>query len=145
MVPPFSPVMRTPIASALAWPERMEAPVERLRLDQIARLEFEAPDPVRFPAIRLARDAIRAGGIAPAVLNAANEIAVEAFLAGRIGFLDITASVEEVLALAQADADMPRALAAFEDVFAIDRRARELARDLIGGLSVETRSRNTMS
>ena len=80
-----------------------------------------------------------------AVLNAANEIAVEAFLAGRIGFLDITASVEEVLALAQADADMPRALAAFEDVFAIDRRARELARDLIGGLSVETRSRNTMS
>jgi len=140
-----SPDMRTPIASALAWPERMEAPVERLRLDQIARLEFEAPDPVRFPAIRLARDAIRAGGIAPAVLNAANEIAVEAFLAGRIGFLDITASVEEVLALAQADADMPRALAAFEDVFAIDRRARELARDLIGGLSVETRSRNTMS
>ncbi|MEP3073276.1 MAG: 1-deoxy-D-xylulose-5-phosphate reductoisomerase, partial [Maricaulis sp.] len=140
-----SPDMRTPIASALAWPERMEAPVERLRLDQIARLEFEAPDPVRFPAIRLARDAIRAGGIAPAVLNAANEIAVEAFLAGRIGFLDITASVAEVLALAQADADMPRALAAFEDVFAIDRRARELARDLIGGLSVETRSRNTMS
>ena len=140
-----SPDMRTPIASALAWPERMTAPVERLRLADIARLDFEPPDPVRFPALRLAREAIRSGGIAPAVLNAANEIAVEAFLAGRIGFLDIAASVEEVLSLGLGDADMPRSLSAFDDVFAIDRRARELARDLIAGWAETTKSRNSMS
>lgn len=140
-----SPDMRTPIASALAWPERMAAPVARLRLTEIARLDFEPPDPIRFPAIRLAREAIRTGGIAPAVLNAANEIAVEAFLDDRIGFLDIAASVEEVLALGLGDADMPRSLTAFDDVFAIDSRARELARDLIAGWAVGTKSRNTMS
>ena len=140
-----SPDMRTPIASALAWPDRMAAPVERLRLAEIARLDFEPPDTERFPAIRLAREAIRAGGIAPAVLNAANEVAVEAFLDGRIGFLDIAASVEEVLALGQGDATMPRSLSDFEDVFAIDRRARELARDLIAGWTARTQSRNTMS
>ena len=139
-----SPDMRTPIASALAWPHRMEAPVQKLRLADIARLDFEAPDPVRFPALRLAREAIVAGGTAPAVLNAANEIAVEAFLAERIGFLDITACVEEVLALSNGDADMPRSLSAFDDVFQIDRRARELARDLIARRVSDQKSRNTM-
>lgn len=79
------------------------------------------------------------------MLNAANEIAVEAFLDDRIGFLDIAASVEEVLALGLGDADMPRSLTAFDDVFAIDSRARELARDLIAGWAVGTKSRNTMS
>ena len=117
-----SPDMRTPIASALAWPERMAAPVERLRLAEIARLDFEAPDLERFPAIRLAREAIKAGGIAPAVLNAANEIAVESFLEDRIRFLDIAACVEEVLSLSVGDADMPRSLSAFDDVYAIDAR-----------------------
>jgi 1-deoxy-D-xylulose-5-phosphate reductoisomerase len=126
-----SPDMRTPIASALAWPERMAAPVERLRLTDIARLDFEPPDLTRFPAIRLAREAMEAGGIAPAVLNAANEIAVEAFLADRIGFLDIASGVEQVLERSLSDADMPRSLTAFEDVFAIDHRARQMARDLM--------------
>ena len=126
-----SPDMRTPIASALAWPQRMAVPVERLRLTDIARLDFAPPDLSRFPSIRLARAAMEAGGIAPAVLNAANEIAVEAFLADRIGFLDIAAGVEEVLERSLSDADMPRSLTAFEDVFAIDSRARRMARDLM--------------
>ncbi len=140
-----SPDMRTPIASALGWPDRLDTPVQRLRLAEVARLDFETPDLERFPAIRLAQDAIRAGGIAPAVLNAANEIAVEAFLADRIGFLDIAASVEEVLALAAGDEDMPRSLTAFDDVYAIDRRARQLARDLIGRRIGEPQSRTSMS
>ncbi len=124
--------MRTPIASALAWPDRMTAPVERLDLAAISKLEFFEPDLTRFRALHLARSALLAGGIAPAVLNAANEIAVAAFLADRIGFLDITGCVEEALALSVSDADMPSSLSAVEDVFAIDRRARELARELIG-------------
>jgi 1-deoxy-D-xylulose-5-phosphate reductoisomerase len=140
-----SPDMRTPIASALAWPERMAAPVERLRLAEIARLDFEAPDLERFPAIRLAREVIKAGGIAPAVLNAANEIAVESFLADRIRFLDIAACVEEVLALSAGDADMPRSLSAFDDVYAIDARARQLARDLIADRISDPQSRTTSS
>ncbi len=126
-----SPDMRTPIASALAWPQRMRAPVERLRLGDIARLDFEAPDEVRFPALRLAREVIAAGGRAPAVFNAANEIAVAAFLEARIGFLDIAASVAEVLERSVADVDMPAGVDSFDDVYAIDARSRELARDLI--------------
>lgn len=126
-----SPDMRTPIAHALAWPERMESPSERLDLARIAKLDFEAPDPQRFPALSLVRSALDAGDVAPAVLNAANEIAVAAFLEDEIGFLDIVASVEEVLDRAAGDADMPGALSGFEDVFAIDRRAREIARDVI--------------
>ncbi|WP_417483735.1 1-deoxy-D-xylulose-5-phosphate reductoisomerase [Maricaulis salignorans] len=126
-----SPDMRTPIASALAWPQRMRAPVERLRLSDIARLDFETPDDVRFPALRLARAVIAAGGPAPAVFNAANEIAVAAFLKGKIGFLDIAASVEEVLERSLVDAGMPKTVGSFDDVYAIDARSRELARDLI--------------
>lgn len=126
-----SPDMRTPIASALAWPQRMRAPVERLRLGDIARLDFEAPDEVRFPALRLAREVIAAGGTAPAVFNAANEIAVAAFLDQRIGFLDIAASVEEVLERSVDDPDMPKGVTSFDDVYAIDARSRELARNLI--------------
>ncbi|SDM68900.1 1-deoxy-D-xylulose-5-phosphate reductoisomerase [Maricaulis salignorans] len=126
-----SPDMRTPIASALAWPQRMRAPVERLRLSDIARLDFETPDDVRFPALRLARAVIAAGGPAPAVFNAANEIAVAGFLKGRIGFLDIAASVEEVLERSLVDAGMPKTVGSFDDVYAIDARSRELARDLI--------------
>lgn len=93
-----SPDMRIPIAHALAWPERMATPCLPLDLVAIGRLDFEAPDPVRFPGLRLAREAARAGGGHPATLNAANEVAVAAFLAGRIGFLRIAAIVEEVLA-----------------------------------------------
>ncbi len=92
-----TPDMRTPIAHTLAWPRRMVSPSARLDLAKIATLTFEEPDPVRFPALRLARDALRAGGTAPAVLNAANEVAVHNFLADNIRFLDISAVVEETL------------------------------------------------
>jgi 1-deoxy-D-xylulose-5-phosphate reductoisomerase len=93
-----SPDMRTPIAHALAWPKRMHAEIARLDLAALGRLEFYAPDPVRFPALRLARSALLAGGGAPTILNAANETAVGLFLDRRLGFLDIAAVVEETLA-----------------------------------------------
>ncbi len=92
-----TPDMRIPIAYALAWPERMETPVARLDLAAIARLEFEAPDLSRFPALGLAREALEAGGAAPVVLNAANEVAVAAFLAGRLRFPEIAEFVERML------------------------------------------------
>ncbi len=92
-----SPDMRTPIACAWAWPGRVAWPAPTLDLAAIATLTFEAPDEARFPALRLAREALAAGAGAPAAMNAANEIAVAAFLAGRIGFLDIAAIVEETL------------------------------------------------
>src|SRR5690606_34996701 len=92
-----SPDMCIPIANTLAWPDRMATPCKPLDLAAIGQLDFEAPDEVRFPAIRLAREAIEQGGAAPAILNAANEVAVAAFLDGRVGFLDIAAIVEAVL------------------------------------------------
>lgn len=92
-----SPDMRTPIGYALAWPERMATPAARLDLAKIGQLTFEAPDPERFPALKLARQVLRAGGTAPALLNAANEVAVQAFLENRIGFLDIAAICTNVL------------------------------------------------
>ncbi len=121
-----SPDMRIPIAHALAWPERMETPAERLDLARIGQLSFEAPDLDRFPALRLARSAMESGGAAPTILNAANEVAVAAFLAGRIGFLDIAGTVEE--ALARVDAPAPRSI---DDVIDIDRQAREKAGELM--------------
>ena len=92
--------MRTPIAVSLAWPGRMAAPTKRLDLVEIGQLSFERPDEDRFPALGLARQAMQQGGMAPAVLNAANEVAVEAFLAGRIGFLQIAQLVAETLEMA---------------------------------------------
>lgn len=92
-----APDMRTPIAVAFAWPDRMTWPAPRLDLGQLGRLTFEPPDPARFPALGLARQALRAGGAAPGLLNAANEVAVEAFLDRRIGYLDIAAIVSETL------------------------------------------------
>jgi 1-deoxy-D-xylulose-5-phosphate reductoisomerase len=92
-----APDMRTPIACALAWPDRLPWPAPKLDLAALRALTFEAPDEDRFPALRLARAALRAGGGAPAVFNAANEVAVRAFLDRRIGFLDINASVAETL------------------------------------------------
>jgi len=117
-----TPDMRTPIAHTLAWPDRMATRAARLNLTRIGRLDFEAPDPARFPALRLARAAVVAGGGAPAVLNAANEVAVAAFLARRIGFLDIAAIVEETID--RYDPPVPRAI---DDVFAIDAEARRHA------------------
>ncbi|WP_082108768.1 1-deoxy-D-xylulose-5-phosphate reductoisomerase [Azospirillum thiophilum] len=93
-----TPDMRTPIAYALGWPARIATPAERLDLVKASTLTFEAPDPVRFPALRLARAALQSGGAAPTILSAANEVAVQAFLDRRIGFLDIERIVEETLA-----------------------------------------------
>jgi 1-deoxy-D-xylulose-5-phosphate reductoisomerase len=114
-----SPDMRVPIAHALAWPERMATPCQPLDLATIGRLDFEAPDLVRFPAIRLARAAIEAGGARPAILNAANEVAVAAFLEGRIGFLEIAMIVEETLTRYS-----PASPTSVEEIWAIDREAR---------------------
>jgi 1-deoxy-D-xylulose-5-phosphate reductoisomerase len=122
-----SPDMRTPIANALGWPHRISAPSPRLDLAQLGRLTFEAPDPERFPALRLARAALDAGGGAPTVLSAANEVAVAAFLESRVGFLDIAAIVEETLA-----ALPDRRIDSLEDVYDCDAAARQVATRLVG-------------
>ncbi|UES50833.1 1-deoxy-D-xylulose-5-phosphate reductoisomerase [Roseibium aggregatum] len=119
-----SPDMRTPIAHCLAFPCRMNVPVKRLDLAELGTLTFEAPDLDRFPALRLALEAMRAGGMAPAVLNAADEVAVDAFLKGRIGFMDIPAAIEEVLDAMGAGGKLTDA-AGVEDVLAIDAEARQ--------------------
>ncbi|MFQ5773195.1 MAG: 1-deoxy-D-xylulose-5-phosphate reductoisomerase [Kiloniellaceae bacterium] len=116
------PDMRTPIAFTLAWPGRMAAPVERLDLARIGRLTFEAPDPARFPALRLAREALQTGGTAPTILNAANEVAVQGFLDRRVGFLGIAAIVEQTLERLPAGR-----LDGIEDVLAVDGEARRVA------------------
>jgi len=117
-----TPDMQIPIAYALAWPARMATPAPRLDLAAIGRLEFEPPDPERFPALRLAREALRAGGNATTTLNAANEVAVAAFLEGRIGFLDIERVVAETLSRLS-----PRQLSGLDDVYASDEEARAVA------------------
>ncbi|MCS6891646.1 MAG: 1-deoxy-D-xylulose-5-phosphate reductoisomerase [Rhodovarius sp.] len=117
-----TPDMRTPIAHTLAWPERMQVTLPRLDLAQLGRLEFYAPDPERFPALRLCRAALEADGTAPAVLNAANEVAVALFLARRLGFLDIAAVVEETL-----NELGHRQLSDLESVLAADAEARAAA------------------
>jgi 1-deoxy-D-xylulose-5-phosphate reductoisomerase len=124
------PDMRTPIALALAWPGRMEAPVERLDLARIGALTFEPADHERFPAVGLALAALRRGQSAPAVLNAANEIAVAAFLAQGIGFLDIAAVVADTLEAAEARG-LIRPLTTLDDVLAVDTEARQLARSVL--------------
>jgi len=125
-----SPDMRTPIALALTCPHRMTTPTARLDLVKLGTLSFEAPDEDRFPALRLAREALKAGGAAPAVLNAANEVAVEAFLGRRIGFTDIARVVAQCLESAQARGLLgPPAVLA--DVLHADGEARTLARSLL--------------
>jgi len=130
-----APDMRTPIAYALGWPKRIEAPIPRLDLAKVASLTFESPDPQRFPALRLAREALRAGGAAPAVFNAANEVAVQAFLEGRISFLAIADLVEEALSSHRL-INHPLTLA--EDVAAIDGEARRQASAAIAKLVAKT-------
>jgi len=117
-----SPDMRTPIAYTLAWPQRMPAPSARLDLAKIATLSFEPPDEVRFPALRLARRALKDGGTAPTVLNASNEVAVYSFLAGKVGYLDITGVVEDTLA-----AMPPVPMTSLEQLAAVDAEARSIA------------------
>lgn len=119
-----NPDMRTPIANALAWPERIDSGVAPLDLFAIARLDFQAPDEQRFPCLRLARQAAEAGNSAPAVLNAANEVAVEAFLQRRIRFPEIAGMIEQVL-----DQEPVVPLPSLDAVFAADQRARELSRE----------------
>jgi 1-deoxy-D-xylulose-5-phosphate reductoisomerase len=117
-----SPDMRIPIAHTLAWPKRMLTPSPRLDLAAVSRLDFTEPDLIQFPSLRIARAALRAGGGTPAILNAANEVAVEAFLNRKIGFLDIAGTVEMVLnAMGTPPADT------LEDVIALDAAARRAA------------------
>ena len=117
-----NPDMRTPIANALAWPERIDSGVAPLDLFAIARLDFQAPDEQRFPCLRLARQAAEAGGSAPAMLNAANEVAVSAFLDRRIRYPEIASIIEEVLVL-----EPVVAVNELDAVFAADAKARSLA------------------
>jgi len=117
-----NPDMRTPIAHALAWPERIDSGVESLDLFQVARLDFEAPDLQRFPCLGLAYQAVKAGGTAPVVLNAANEVAVAAFLERRLGFLGIAELVDRTLQAMQTEP-----VAALDQLLEVDRRARALA------------------
>lgn len=120
-----APDMRTPIAHALGWPDRMQTQVERLDLARLGTLSFFDPDDVRFPALSLARAAMEAGGAAPVILNAANEVAVSAFLNGHVGFLDIAAIVADSL---DAGEGMARgSLNDFDTVFAVDAQARRIA------------------
>ncbi len=121
-----SPDMRVPIAHALAWPERMATPAERLKLSQIRKLEFEEPDLQRFPALRIARQALDQGGSAPTVLNAANEIAVASFLAGQISFTEIASLVEQTLERAVAGAP-----GSIEEVIQVDLETRKSTAALI--------------
>ncbi len=121
-----TPDMRTPIAFALGWPERMAAPATRLALEKIGDLTFEAPDPARFPALRVARHALQTGGGAPTILNAANEVAVQSFLSGRIGFLDIVRIVEHTLETAPNGK-----VENLDDVEEADTAARRIARRFI--------------
>ena len=122
-----APDMRVPIAHTLAWPERMETPCQRLDLVAIGALAFEAPDLERFPALGLAREALAAGGAKPAILNAANEVAVASFLDKRLGFLDIASLVGEVLARFD-----PPAPTTIDAVLEIDGEARRVAAALTG-------------
>ena len=130
-----SPDMRTPIAYALAWPDRMDAPVDRLDFAAIAELTFETPDLARFPALRLAREALEAGGQAPNVLNAANEVAVAAFLDDRIRFTQIADIVETVLEDQAADRCFSTRFADIPEVLDCDAAARRAAEKAVRALT----------
>ena len=121
-----NPDMRTPIAHALGWPERIASGVESLDLVVTARLDFEAPDVGRFPSLALARSAAEAGGTAPATLNAANEVAVTAFLSGRVGFLGIAETIGRVL-----ERQAAGSVNSLADVLAADASARTLAESML--------------
>ena len=123
------PDMRTPIAYGLAWPERIEAGVAPLNLTQLASLNFSEPELARFPCLSLAFAAAKAGGTAPVALNAANEVAVAAFLDARLPYLQISTVVEKTLsAITQADAD------SLEGILSADAQARKLAQEFVQGL-----------
>lgn len=129
-----SPDMRTPIGYALAWPERMETPVAQLNFAKVGQMTFFDPDLERFPALRLAREALEMGGQAACVLNAANEVAVEAFLQGRIGFRDIARTCEKVMDTRACQSDFRCAPADMQAVMHTDQRARDTAHEHIVNL-----------
>ena len=131
-----APDMRIPIAHCLAWPERIDGPAPRLDLAQVANLTFEQPDLVRFPALAIARRALEAGGAAPTVLNAANEVAVEAFVAGQLGFRAITALVDACLDAAGRRGLMNEPQDA-DEALAVDHIARSLAHGLLPEIAVK--------
>jgi len=121
-----SPDMRTPIANALAWPERIDAGVEKLNLFEVARLDFETPDFERFPCLRLAYEALGMGGTASAIMNAANEVAVDAFLNLQLKFTAIASVVEQTLKAVQSGSAV-----SLDQVLDADREARVFAKSLI--------------
>ena len=128
----YSPDMRVPIAHCLAWPDRLRTNAKRLDLAEIATLTFEKPDLGRFPALGVAMDALRQGGAMPTVLNAANEIAVEAFLAGAVGFPEIARIVGEACERAARD-NFAREPASIEEALAVDHIVRESSRTSLAG------------
>lgn len=121
-----SPDMRTPISFAMNWPERMSSNVETLNLATVGTLQFEEPDLTRFPALKIARQALQTGGAAPTILNAANEVAVEVFLRGQLSFLDIPYVVEDVMGKVDANH-----LSCLADVHEIDRNSRAVAQETV--------------
>lgn len=121
-----NPDMRTPIAHALAWPERIDSGVASLNLFDVARLEFESPDVERFPCLRLASEAVLAGGTAPAILNAANEVAVQAFLDGDIRFTQIAEVIAAVMERCK-----PNDASDLETILSDDLRARDIAASMV--------------
>jgi 1-deoxy-D-xylulose-5-phosphate reductoisomerase len=121
-----APDMCTPIAYALSYPNRISAPVAKLRLEEIGNLSFEKTDEIRFPALALARAAMLAGGNAPTILNAANEVAVQQFLNGKIGFLDIAKIVARTLEKIE-----NKPISTIEDVLEFDKLAREMVAEII--------------
>lgn len=130
------PDMKTPIACALAWPDRMAWPAPRLDLAALGRLTFEAPDMARFPALKLAREALAAGGVAPIVFNAANEVAALAFLDRRLGFLNIAAVVADTLERATISGVSSGSDDACDAALAVDVMARRIANDIIASLAI---------
>lgn len=130
------PDMKTPIACALAWPDRLAWPAPRLDLAALGRLTFEKPDEVRFPALRLARQALAAGGVAPIVFNAANEVAALAFLDRRLGFLNIAAVVADTLDRVTISGVSSGSDDACDAALAVDAMARRIANDIIASLAI---------
>ncbi len=133
-----APDMRHAIGYALHWPERRDLPVARIDLAQIATLEFYAPDLVRYPALRIAREVMETGGRSGAVFNAAKEVALDGFIAGRIGFMQMAQVVDRTL-----DAIVPRLcltspLSSLEDVLETDQIARQTAQDQIAHIQTKT-------
>jgi len=138
------PDMRSPIACAFAWPDRLPWPAPRLDLAALGQLTFEEPDPERFPAIGLAREALKRGGNAPAAMNAANEVAVAAFLDRRIGFLDIAAAVAETLDRMNGDEGLSGGASgdALENAIMTDGSARRVAAEVLEGFGRRQMARN---